>query len=215
MALSKNPKYDIKRKYYRVLQIGFIISLSLLILAFKTFPELKVAKAPPKLPPGIIISVDVPLINESFPPPPPKPVIPIETPSDDVLLDDVEFETIDWTDDVAPPSPPPKTEETEPIPVFIEVADVLPEPVGGVSAIQSKIVYPEIAIRARVQGRVYVKAYVDEKGIVKKVELIKGIGAGCDEEALSAVKKTLFFPGQQRGRNVKVQVTVPVMFELY
>jgi protein TonB len=65
-----------------------------------------------------------------------------------------------------------------------------------------------------VQGKVYVKAYVDENGNVVKVELVKGIGAGCDEEAMKAVQSTLFNPGKQRGKPVKVQVTVPIRFVL-
>ncbi len=215
MALKKNPKYDIKRKYYRVLQISFIVSLSLLILAFKTFPDLKVAKVPSELPPDIPVVVDIPPTERDSPPPPPRPPIPIEASIDD-LPDDIEMDPtdLDVDVDVPPPPPPPKVDDEEEIPIFIAVADVLPEPIGGVSAIQRKIVYPEIAKRAGVQGRVFVKAYVDEKGNVKKVELVKGIGAGCDEEALSAVKNSLFNPGQQRGRNVKVQVTIPVLFKL-
>ena len=51
-------------------------------------------------------------------------------------------------------------------------------------------------------------------GIVTKVELIRGIGAGCDEAAMDAVHKTKFKPGKQRGKPVKVQVTVPVLFKL-
>ena len=90
----------------------------------------------------------------------------------------------------------------------------MPEPIGGIAAIQSKIVYPEIAKRAGVQGRVFVKAYVDESGNVNKVELIRGIGAGCDEAAMEAVQSVKFKPGKQRGKPVKVQVTVPVLFRL-
>ena len=90
----------------------------------------------------------------------------------------------------------------------------MPEPIGGIGAIQRKIVYPEIAKRAGVQGRVYVKAYVNEVGKVNKVELIRGIGAGCDEAAMEAVNSVMFSPGKQRGKPVKVQVTVPVLFKL-
>ena len=90
----------------------------------------------------------------------------------------------------------------------------MPEPIGGIGAIQRKIVYPEIARRAGVQGKVFVNAYVDEVGNVVKVELIKGIGAGCDEAAMDAVLATKFKPGKQRGKPVKVRVTVPIRFKL-
>ena len=82
------------------------------------------------------------------------------------------------------------------------------------SAIMEKIKYPEFAKRAGIQGRVHIAAFVDEQGVVNKAELLKGIGGGCDEEALAAILKTKFHPGQQRGRNVKVKVTVPIVFKI-
>nr|HPN38001.1 energy transducer TonB [Melioribacteraceae bacterium] len=54
----------------------------------------------------------------------------------------------------------------------------------------------------------------NENGDVAKVELIKGIGAGCDEAAMDAVKQTKFKPGKQRGKSVKVQVAIPILFKL-
>ncbi|MCW8850474.1 MAG: energy transducer TonB, partial [Melioribacteraceae bacterium] len=90
----------------------------------------------------------------------------------------------------------------------------MPNPIGGIAAIQQKIIYPEIAKRAGVQGRVYVKAFVDESGVVRKAEVIKGIGAGCDEAAIDAVLKTRFSPGKQRGKPVRVQVSIPILFKL-
>ena len=53
-----------------------------------------------------------------------------------------------------------------------------------------------------------------ETGTVTKANVIKGIGAGCDEAALNAVLKTKFKPGKQRGKPVKVQVSIPVVFKL-
>ena len=90
----------------------------------------------------------------------------------------------------------------------------MPEPIGGISAIQQKIEYPEIAKRAGVEGKVYVIAFVDEDGNVTGAKIIKGIGAGCDEAALDAVRKTKFKPGKQRGTPVKVQVSIPIVFKL-
>ncbi|MCF6268849.1 MAG: energy transducer TonB [Melioribacteraceae bacterium] len=215
MALKKNPKFDLKRKYQRYWEISLIISLTLLIVAFKFFPEFNQTIIEIDAPQELINTEDVEATKqETAPPPPPKPPIPIEAPTDDVL-DDVEIESteLDMDAEMAAPPPPPKKEEEEE-PVFFVAVEQMPEPIGGISAIQKKIVYPEIAKRAGVQGRVYVKAYVDENGKVTKVELIRGIGAGCDEAAMSAVNSTMFKPGKQRGKPVKVQVTVPVLFKL-
>jgi len=218
MALNKNPKFDLKRKYQRYWEVSFIISLTMLILAFKFYPEFEQEVGKVDGPQELIKSEDVEATKqETAPPPPPKPPIPIESPTDDVM-EDVEIAStdLDVEASVSAPPPPPKAEkeEEEAEPVFFVAVEEMPEPIGGIGEIQSKIVYPEIAKRAGVQGRVYVKAYVDEGGRVSKVELIRGIGAGCDEAAMDAVKSVMFKPGKQRGKPVKVQVTVPVLFKL-
>ncbi len=105
-------------------------------------------------------------------------------------------------------------EEKEVEPKYFVAVEEMPEPIGGIAAIQQRIEYPEIAKRAGVQGRVFIKAFVDEHGNVNKVELIKGIGAGCDEVAMDAVRATKFKPGKQRGVPVKIQVSLPILFRL-
>jgi len=98
--------------------------------------------------------------------------------------------------------------------LYYLAVEEMPSPIGGMKEIQKNIKYPEIAKRAGIQGRVYVKAYIDSAGIVKETEIIKGIGSGCDEAAMKAVKMALFNPGVNRGKAVGVQVTVPILFKL-
>lgn len=189
----------------------------MIIAAFKYFPQFDKGDVKFDAPQELIDVEDVEHTKqEAAPPPPPKPPIPIEAPSDDVLEDiEIADTELDIDAAVSAPPPPPKEKEDEDVePVFFIAVEEMPEPIGGIATIQSKIVYPEIAKRAGVQGRVFVKAFVDENGVVTKVELIRGIGAGCDEAAMEAVKKTQFKPGKQRGKPVKVQVTVPVLFKL-
>ena len=107
-----------------------------------------------------------------------------------------------------------KVVEQEAAPTYFVAVEEMPEPIGGIKAIQEKITYPEIAKRAGVEGKVYVLAFVDESGNVTKAQILKGIGAGCDEAALNAVEKTKFKPGKQRGVPVKVQVSIPIIFKL-
>jgi len=99
-------------------------------------------------------------------------------------------------------------------PTYFVAVEEMPEPIGGIKGIQEKIVYPEIAKRAGVEGKVYILAFVDETGTVTKAQVLKGIGAGCDEAALNAVLSTKFNPGKQRGVAVKVQVSIPIIFKL-
>ncbi|NOX65780.1 MAG: TonB family protein [Chlorobi bacterium] len=105
------------------------------------------------------------------------------------------------------------TESNQFVEYFVAV-EQMPSPIGGIKAIQENIVYPEIAKRAGIEGRVFVKAYIDSTGTVTKTELLRGIGSGCDEAAMNAVKKVKFKPGRQRGKAVNVQVTVPILFKL-
>jgi len=90
----------------------------------------------------------------------------------------------------------------------------MPYPIGGIQAIHDLIIYPEIAKRAGIEGKVYVLAYLNEEGIVIKTEIIKGIGCGCDEAAENAVRQTMFTPGKQRGKPVNVKVMIPIVFRL-
>jgi len=215
MALKKNPKYDIKRKYLRVLQISLIISLSLLILAFKFFPDVTISKGETNPLQELVDVIDIPITeNNTTPPKLPNPQIPIENPTDEILEDiPIESTELDVFATVAKVEPRVDKDEVEPDVIFIAV-EKMPEPIGGIAAIQKKIVYPEFAKRAGIYGKVYLTAFVDEKGNVFKVELVKGIGGGCDEVALDAVKNSRFTPGEQRGVPVKVRVGIPIVFKL-
>lgn len=216
MALKKNPKFDLRSKYNRFFEVSLIASLALMILAFKFFPNIKPTKEIAANTQELFNVEDVQQTKqENRPPPPPKPPIPIEAPTDNVLNDiDISSTELDINANVQAPPPPPKVEKHEEEPTYFVAVEEMPEPIGGIAAIQSKIVYPEIAKRAGVEGRVYINAFVDENGNVTKAVVLKGIGAGCDEAALKAVEETKFKPGKQRGKPVKVQVSVPVIFKL-
>jgi protein TonB len=142
---------------------------------------------------------------------PPKLPEPIDAP----LIETTQISSTEEAKEEEKISTPPKEiiEESEEPTYFVAVEE-MPQPIGGLQAIQSLIQYPEIAKRAGVEGKVFVRAFVDEKGNVTNAEIVKGIGGGCDEAALDAILKTKFTPGKQRGKPIKVQVTVPVLFRL-
>ena len=164
------------------------------------------------------IKSDKEALQKILPTPPPESPELIEAPLVEKTVDVEESNTVaeNKLEISKEESQPPKEEiiEKEEEPSYFIAVEEMPEPVGGLKAIQDKIVYPEIAKRAGVEGKVYVRAFVDETGKVTKVELIKGIGAGCDEVALDAVSNTKFNPGKQRGKPIKVQITVPIVFKL-
>lgn len=213
----KNPIADLRLKYRKTFEISLILALAIMIVAFKFFPDISSGGVQLDSTQELFTVEDIQQTKqENRPPPPPKPPIPIEAPSDDVLEDiEIGDTEIDLSQEMEAPPPPPKEEKkVEEEPTYFVAVEEMPEPVGGIKAIQEKIVYPEIAKRAGVEGKVYILAFVDESGTVTKAQVLKGIGAGCDEAALDAVLKTKFKPGKQRGKPVKVQVSIPVIFKL-
>ncbi len=97
---------------------------------------------------------------------------------------------------------------------YLPFAEQMPKPVGGIKALYKKVVYPEIAQKAGVEGKVYLLAFIDENGNVEDVKVIKGIGAGCDEAAINAVKASKFIPGKSKGKPVKVKMSLQFKFKL-
>lgn len=96
----------------------------------------------------------------------------------------------------------------------LTTADEMPEIVGGLAAIAGEIRYPEIARRAGIEGRVVLRFVVDEEGKVVNPEVVKGLGGGCDAEALRALQQATFRPGRVDGKPVRVQMTLPFTFKL-
>ncbi len=96
--------------------------------------------------------------------------------------------------------------------IYFVAVDQMPVPYGGMASINAKVFRPQLAKENNIRGTVYVQAYIDEFGKVRKVMLIKGLGFGCDQIALRAVQGTTFQPGLLHGVPVKVQMTIPVSF---
>ena len=109
------------------------------------------------------------------------------------------------------------TEEDKTPPVT--VVEEMPSFPGGDKArlefLRDNIRYPEAARENGIQGKVYVQFIVDTKGNITDVKVLRGIGGGCDEEAVRAVKKMpKWNAGRQNGQTVRVLYTMPVDFVL-
>lgn len=112
---------------------------------------------------------------------------------------------------------PPVIEEEsnyEDDPAFYQTVEVMPEPIGGVSAIYKKINYPEDAKENNIEGIVKILTFIDRDGEVLDAKVVEGIGHGCDEAARLAVFYHRFKPGMIKGQRVKVQMEIPVEFKL-
>jgi periplasmic protein TonB len=76
------------------------------------------------------------------------------------------------------------------------------------------VIYPEEARLLRRQGAVTVSFVVDETGEVGEAHVVRGLGAGLDEEALHAVRSARFEPGVYQGQPAAMRVTMPIRFRL-
>ncbi|NLT51000.1 MAG: TonB family protein [Ignavibacteria bacterium] len=97
---------------------------------------------------------------------------------------------------------------------YICPIDICPEPVSGIESIIETLIYPEDAKKYGLEGTVSVLAQIDEQGNVRDAQVVKGIGLGCDEAAIDAVKKTKFIPGQDKEEVVSTQVILYIPFLL-
>lgn len=130
---------------------------------------------------------EMPQMEENAPLPPPPPAV-----------------------ELRPMSPPNPDADEE---VFM-VVENMPTLIGGLGSIQQNIRYPEQAKESGIEGRVFIQFIVDEHGNVQDPVVVRGIGGGCDEEAVRAVSKAKFEPGRQRGKAVKVKMSLPITFKL-
>ena len=100
-----------------------------------------------------------------------------------------------------------------------QVVEVDPEFPGGMEALikylSENIKYPEQAKKDKIQGKVYISFVVEKDGSVADAKVLRGIGGGCDEEALRVVNAMpKWTPGKQRNTPVRVQFNLPVAFKL-
>lgn len=97
---------------------------------------------------------------------------------------------------------------------YVVFAEKMPAPVGGVESIMKKIKYPPMAQKAGIEGKVYILIYINESGGVDDVKVVKGIGAGCDEEAADVIKGHKFSAAEHNGATVKSKLSLAIHFKL-
>ena len=111
------------------------------------------------------------------------------------------------------------TEEELETELFGCIVETLPSFPGGerklFEFIGKNVVYPKEAIDAGVEGQVFVEFFVEKDGSITVGKVLKGIGYGCDEEALRVIGlMPKWEPGSQRGKRVRVRHTLPITFKL-
>jgi protein TonB len=95
-----------------------------------------------------------------------------------------------------------------------EKVDEIPSPKGGLQTIMKNVVYPSEAKEQGIEGKVFIKAIVNQDGKVIKAEVIKSANKLLDEAAVKAIKKTEFVPATKNNKSVKAEVIIPINFKL-
>ncbi len=215
----KKPKANLHKYYMINLQIGFILTLIMLITLFRIDlqpgSEFEVTEEEQEV---IEMEEIVQTEQEVTPPPPPRPPSPEPVPDDEIIEDqffdlDTEID-LDAPMDMPPPPPPEEDEEEDEEPEVFTIVEDMPELKGGMQSIYDNLRYPEVARQAGIEGRVVVQFIIDENGQVTDPQVVRGIGGGCDEAAIEAVRQVEFEPGRQRGRPVRVRYSLPIVFRL-
>lgn len=216
---KKEPKYDLRYYYKILLEVGLIMAL--LIFIGLTKIDFTVEKSEIELTgEREVVKMEevVQTEQESRPPSPPRPQVPVAVPNNEII-EDVEINidaeiSMDEPLDLPPPPQKDAEEAEEEEEDFFVAVEEMPELKGSLAELQKKVVYPEKARLAGIEGRVIVQFVVNEKGEVENPKVIRGIGGGCDEEAVRVAKMAKFKPGRQRGVPVRVQYTLPFIFKL-
>lgn len=220
MELKKNPEADLEKKKGFFFQIGLVLVLALILISFEwkvydvkvsELGKLKVEQEEEEL---------IPITRQELTPPPPPPPKPTQieiVKDEEVIKEEVVIST-------------ESTEETE-VKIVEQVEEVVEEPQiftiveempgfpGGEAELfkylAGNIKYPAMAKDAGISGIVYVTFVVMETGKINDVKVLRGIGGGCDEEAIRVVKNMPSWkPGKQRGKPVRVQFNLPIRFTL-
>jgi len=224
MEIKKSPKADLENKKVLMRQIGLIFALAVVFFAFEyrsydkrtlDLMERSVEDIPEEIIPITEQKVKPP------PPPPPKQVTVLQVVEDDVEVEDViEIDVeVDQETEIEVYVPPVMEEEEVVEAEIFTVVESMPEFPGGpakmMEYIAKNIKYPAMARESGIQGRVFVNFVVEPDGSVSNVKVLRGIGGGCDEEAVRVVEAMpKWTPGRQRGKAVRVSFNLPVRFTL-
>ena len=225
MEEKKSPKANLENKKLMFIQIGMIISLLIAWMAFEHKSYDKREIDPSLLNREVVLDeemVEITKQEEQKPQPVevPKQTTQLEIVQDDVEVEDIEINAEVDQQEVIEEYVPVEVEEEEVVEQEIfQIVEEMPAFPGGeaklMEYVTKNIKYPQIARETGIQGRVFVGFVVEPDGSVSNVKVLRGIGGGCDEEAMRVVKSMpKWKPGKQRGKAVRVSYMLPVNFKL-
>ncbi len=224
MIPKKTPAADLNRKWPLFFLAGLTTSLLLAVVAFEwSFQSTDTSNAKRLSATNSDELLEVPP-TEQPPPPPPQKVQPaqlIEVPDEEKIAEEVvitfDQETAaEFIPETAQVEVHQEEEETDQIFLVVESeAEFKGGRTALVKFVSENLKYPAKARRMAIEGKVFLAAVIEKDGSISNVQVLKGIGAGCDEEAVRVVSMLPnWIPARQRGRPVRSRITVPIVFAL-
>lgn len=230
MEVKKSPKANLENKKLFFREIGLILSLGIVLMAFEWSTK---EKGESILQEEVAVEVEVetiPITTEAPPPPPEAPKVPVLSDQIDIVDDDIVVDTdlfismeddaslgveiMDYVTDVYE-----EVIEEEAIP-FAAVEE-RPTFMGGDPQklfsqwVAKNLQYPEVARENGIQGRVTLQFTVETDGSLKNIRVLRGIDPSLDKEAIRVVSSSpKWTPGRQRDKAVRVTFNFPVYFQL-
>ncbi len=226
MEIKKSPKADLDSKKLTFTLVGLVVALFVVwrVFEYKSYDKQNLDTFARQV--EVMEEEMVEITKQEMPKPQvqaPKPqVTQIQVVEDDVEVEDIDINAEVNQDEIIEEyvyeAPEIEEEEIEEEEVFKSVEEQ-PEFPGGVAKlleyVQKNLKYPMMARESDIQGRVFVGFIVEKDGSITNVQVLRGIGGGCDEEAVRVVQSLpKFKPGKQRGNPVRVQYTLPIVFKL-
>jgi len=222
MEPKKNPRIDLARKSGMFLNVGMAASLLIVILAFewRSYDDSGLMDLG-NVDDDFEDILEIPP-TEQPPPPPPKVQVPeiIEVPDEEEIEEEIEVELdVEVTEETVVEEivfeEAPEEENVDEIFTIVEESASFP---GGLAAwgkfLKKQLKYPRQAQRMGIEGRVFIQFIVERDGSLTDIKVVKGIGAGCDEEAVRVLKNSpKWKPGKQRGKPVRQKYIQNIMFK--
>lgn len=225
MEEKKSPKANLENKKLMFTQIGLILSLLIAWLAFEHKSYDKREIDPSLLRQTEVLDEEMVEITKQEEQKPQPVEVPKQTTQLEIVQDDVETEDLNINaeveqNEVIEEYVAPEIEEEEVVEQEIfQIVEEMPSFPGGEQKLLEYVAkntkYPQIARESGIQGRVFIGFVVETDGSISNVKVLRGIGGGCDEEAVRVIKSLpKWKPGKQRGKAVRVSYQIPVMFKL-
>lgn len=225
MEIKKYPKADLAQYQGVIFGFSLLATMGLVVTAFewrsteKTVVELQQRNVN-----TFEMIAEVPRTEiQELPPVQAPSTRLVEVPDEEILKDDIKITfDIEMSQDTRVQEftlPEPKPEEKEDTEEIFVVVENTASPKGGLPAfyqdIGARIKYPSPARRMRIEGKVFVEFVVNKDGSIQDVRVVKGIGAGCDEEAVRVIETSeVWNPARQRGKPVRQRMILPITFRL-